>query len=706
MLKRIELRNFKIHEELSADFVEGVNFVYGPNGAGKSSLLEAIAIALYGSRWLQKTKSRWADLVRRGAVEGSVQLSFVGIDGVEYVVARRFSSSGTSTSGTYLMADGKMVARGDQDVTALVVKALGLGVDEFANLAYIRQGELRRILAEPEYIDRLFRLDEFDDLDEIMRELLADVSRRKERAAGRAEELRKRSEDLAKRAREVETQLAEASRNAEALKPYFRRYEEAERELASLREKVAALEQEAKSLRTLVDKLEEELVELDLEIERKVEELKELEKLEAELASLPQPDPSVESRYYEAKRIADILASADLQMAKSFKPEELEAAYKEREELRTKRAEVLARLGLAKEVAKLAGRAAGGRCPVCGGPLNPQTIKKHEEEAKRLEEELRRLEAKLLEVESSVRRLERAREEYLKVKDYLSLDVDELRRRLEELKRLYEEQKSLERRRAELAARTAARRRIEAELKALEAKRAEAERELSETRSRLKEVEAQLASLRPKLEELGKTYEELKAKAEAYLKAASRAEELARQLSAIRAEAERVGEELEAARRDFEVHAKAEEKGKAVRGALKEIKPIARRILIEAVNAELNATFLRLRHKEAFRSAELAQVEGRYYVVVSRDDGQRFLHTALSIGEANLVALALRVALAKALLGRPPFLILDEPTEHLDEIHRRRIVELVRDLSRDVKTILVTSHLGEFEEVADKRIDL
>ncbi|MBP1450136.1 MAG: AAA family ATPase, partial [Thermoproteus sp.] len=105
------------------------------------------------------------------------------------------------------------------------------------------------------------------------------------------------------------------------------------------------------------------------------------------------------------------------------------------------------------------------------------------------------------------------------------------------------------------------------------------------------------------------------------------------------------------------------------------------------------------------KSAALEQDDdGRYVVVVARADGQRFHHASLSLGEVNLVALALRVALAKALFGRPPLLILDEPTEHLDEEHRRRIAELVRDLSRDVKTVVVTSHLGEFEEVADHRI--
>jgi len=329
MLRSIELRNFKAHEELAADFVEGVNFIYGPNGAGKSSLLEAIAVALYGSRWIQKVKARWADLVRRGAAEASVQLAFVGIDGVEYVVARRFGQSGSISSGTYLLADGKPAARGDQDVTAAVARALGLGVEEFANLAYIRQGELRRILAEPDYIDRLFRLDEFDWLDEVLRDVLSDVSRRRERASGRLEELGRRAEDLSKRAVELEAQSAEARREAEGLAQYFQLYKKAEEELGGLRERAAALEQEAKSLRSLVERLEEELVELDVELDRKSEELKELERLEGELASLPRPDPAVEARYYEAKRVVDLLAAADLKRARSFRPEELEAARRE-----------------------------------------------------------------------------------------------------------------------------------------------------------------------------------------------------------------------------------------------------------------------------------------------------------------------------------------------------------------------------------------
>src|SRR5215471_3226591 len=61
-----------------------------------------------------------------------------------------------------------------------------------------------------------------------------------------------------------------------------------------------------------------------------------------------------------------------------------------------------------------------------------------------------------------------------------------------------------------------------------------------------------------------------------------------------------------------------------------------------------------------------------------------------------------RVAIAQALLGDPPLLILDEPTNGLDP---RQIIDM-RDLIRSLggeRTIIVTSHiLGEIERVADR----
>jgi len=61
-----------------------------------------------------------------------------------------------------------------------------------------------------------------------------------------------------------------------------------------------------------------------------------------------------------------------------------------------------------------------------------------------------------------------------------------------------------------------------------------------------------------------------------------------------------------------------------------------------------------------------------------------------------------RVAIAQALLGDPPLLILDEPTNGLDPRQIIEMRELIRALGGE-RTIVVTSHiLGEIERVADR----
>ena len=61
-----------------------------------------------------------------------------------------------------------------------------------------------------------------------------------------------------------------------------------------------------------------------------------------------------------------------------------------------------------------------------------------------------------------------------------------------------------------------------------------------------------------------------------------------------------------------------------------------------------------------------------------------------------------RVGLAEALLGRPPVLILDEPTTAMDPLQKREILRWIRTLVPQ-HTILFSSHiLSEVEQVADE----
>ena len=61
--------------------------------------------------------------------------------------------------------------------------------------------------------------------------------------------------------------------------------------------------------------------------------------------------------------------------------------------------------------------------------------------------------------------------------------------------------------------------------------------------------------------------------------------------------------------------------------------------------------------------------------------------------------MARRVGLAQALLNDPALVVLDEPTSGLDPIGRREVKDLILDLGRMGKTVLLSSHL--LAEVSD-----
>ncbi len=94
---------------------------------------------------------------------------------------------------------------------------------------------------------------------------------------------------------------------------------------------------------------------------------------------------------------------------------------------------------------------------------------------------------------------------------------------------------------------------------------------------------------------------------------------------------------------------------------------------------------------------------------VRRERGARLLdmvglsHEAKRpIGEYSK-GMARRIGLAQALINDPEFLILDEPTAGLDPIGSRQIKDVIRDLGRKGKTILLSSHvLSDVEDVCDR----
>jgi PrtD family type I secretion system ABC transporter len=74
--------------------------------------------------------------------------------------------------------------------------------------------------------------------------------------------------------------------------------------------------------------------------------------------------------------------------------------------------------------------------------------------------------------------------------------------------------------------------------------------------------------------------------------------------------------------------------------------------------------------------------------------------TALSAGQAQ------RIAIARALFGSPRVLILDEPNAHLDAGAHAALVEMLRMLRGEGRTIVIAAHGAELIQMADKLLVL
>lgn len=82
-IKHLELLNFQVIKEFSADFDGSVYFITGDNELGKSTLLKAIGALLTGNR---------DDVLRNGASKGFAKM-VVGDDGEEYDVQLSFTEA-------------------------------------------------------------------------------------------------------------------------------------------------------------------------------------------------------------------------------------------------------------------------------------------------------------------------------------------------------------------------------------------------------------------------------------------------------------------------------------------------------------------------------------------------------------------------------------------------------------------------------------
>jgi exonuclease SbcC len=183
MIKAIELVNFISHSRTLLAFNRGVTIFVGHNGSGKSSIIDAITFALYG----QHTRKTNKNLVRRGSEVSWLNLRF-SVGSKEYNAYRRLGSNGQSQLAKFdqVLDSGNIVEKnvvsgerkqfGDS-MSGEIAKTLGIDYKKLRVAAVVQQGELSSIIdSKPkefkELLNSLIGIDRLDTAYQTMYEVV------------------------------------------------------------------------------------------------------------------------------------------------------------------------------------------------------------------------------------------------------------------------------------------------------------------------------------------------------------------------------------------------------------------------------------------------------------------------------------------------------------------------------------------------------
>jgi exonuclease SbcC len=306
--ERIRLRNFKPYEDVDLELDAGVSVIHGPNGAGKSSLLEACFFALYGAKALDDATLE--DVVTKGAEETEIELWFTH-GGEQYHVERRLrATDDRARTATCVLETPEGPVEGATDVREYVTGLLRMDADAFVNCAYVRQGEVNKLIhASPadrqDMLDDLLQLGTLEDYRERASEArlgVKDVLQgQRERADALEEQIAEKEDqdlhatlnDLESRRNEVDDEIARFEENREQAEEtrsgavdVLERYERK-------REELSELETEIEDLRETIAETETERDELKERLRERRERVEELREQRSELLSgtdLESPD--------------------------------------------------------------------------------------------------------------------------------------------------------------------------------------------------------------------------------------------------------------------------------------------------------------------------------------------------------------------------------------------------------------------------------
>ncbi|MFZ0842414.1 MAG: AAA family ATPase [Nitrosotalea sp.] len=179
MLQSVELVNFLSHANTKLTFDRGVTVFVGPNGAGKSSIIDAITFALFGEHIRKSVKG----LLRRGSNQSYAKVEF-SIGNRQFEAVRKIDTKGTVAAQLYEKINMELVplAAGErkqfgESMTKTIESLIGLDFEKLKVASIVQQGELQTIIeADPkkfkELVNAIIGIDKLDIAYEFMKKTI------------------------------------------------------------------------------------------------------------------------------------------------------------------------------------------------------------------------------------------------------------------------------------------------------------------------------------------------------------------------------------------------------------------------------------------------------------------------------------------------------------------------------------------------------
>jgi exonuclease SbcC len=759
MIRKIVLKNWKVHLNSTLTFERGVNLIVGNIGSGKTSVLDAICFGLYGTfPDLQSRKVKIDDLIMRKPFEKDEAEIYVEFEvNGKILSARRVLKKGRGSYAEF-RENGKLLEiQSSQRVTELVEKELKTSYELFSKIIYAEQNGLDYFLRlqageRKKKIDELLMIEKFEkarssasslihrlelivkdkekylasidfermkrELEEIKAEIVRideDIKSKKLYLSEIASQ-RILLEDEYKKAKEIKEKLEEEMRSLKGIESLL---EEGKKEILRLESEVKGINKEEieKKLKEN-EKLKKELEPYLKENEEKLEKLqKELSKIESEIQYYSRKIDEAKAKLQEIEKIEKYLQEIE----KSFNENILSEKEKKRQEIVTS-IEVLRSEIKKDEEAILQLSYAESKCPVCETKLTEEKKKKIvEKKQKEIEENKKEIEKlikekveaerlideikkKLKEIEG-MKILAKDKERVLKElefdKNALKIDEDNkanISKEIESMRSEIKEKEELLRRTLEEKSNLEAIRQRILDLESLIERRREYEKRKEEIEKKIVELERLVEG--KNIEEMEKRLIGLISKEKEVAMEIKGMEEIVRRETKRKEEIEKSLEFAEREKTQVERLNKILIDLKVFKQALEITQVKIREDFIETVNHYMANIWPSLYPYSDYISLALKIEEGDY-VLQLQERSERWVNVEgiASGGERSLACLALRIAFSLALAPQLRILILDEPTHNLDQKAVEELAKVLREnISEFMDQVFIITHDERLQE--------